>query len=240
MAVAPATFLADPAAARPSSPPSRFNWISSITDRPAGILFGWTGRWEHSAMAFTLSRLTMPFNVWFAWLAFTTSDWMHFRAANRYFWILCITDAIDGAVARRSKSKGKGAGAWVDPIVDKIFFGLALLLVWMVTYRFLTPQNVMAFAACSIISLGGEAALWYVRQENKKNGKVINPTAGWMGKVKFCLQCSVAATAMHYVPRVYAGTFSITTLTTIMCIELVMASAFAVGSLRFHLARARA
>ena len=97
-------------------------------------------------------------------------------AAAAVFVLACITDALDGRIAR-SRNLVTNFGAFADPIADKILV--------MSAYVVLVEQGRMPAWVC-IVVLAREFTVSGFRLIASINGKVIS--AGPLGKIKTVLQ----------------------------------------------------
>lgn len=82
------------------------------------------------AHALTLSRLPLAAALWRLWGDPAWSVAILVLAA--------LSDAADGAVARRARRRGDRSpdiGGWLDPAVDKLFVAIALAAIWTHTHQ---------------------------------------------------------------------------------------------------------
>lgn len=103
------------------------------------------------------------------------------------------TDWLDGIIARALKVKSD-FGAFIDGLADKV---LILTLLWVAEYYYHPPLNwwsISTHSAFMVITII-EAMLVLVRLPRLFN-KTINIHAGYMGKLKFCIQILLVMSAI--------------------------------------------
>ena len=100
----------------------------------------------------------------------------------------CITDALDGKIARRD-GLVTNFGKFADPIADKILVMSAMIV--------LVAQNRMPAWVCILI-LAREFAVSGFRLVAAGKGEVI--AAGWLGKIKTTLQMIAVPCLLVLVP----------------------------------------
>lgn len=85
------------------------------------------------AHALTLSRI--PIAIGFLW-AYGNTAW-----ATSLIAIAALTDTLDGNLARylkRHGARGPDIGGWLDPLVDKLFVVIVLVVLWVHSVDLLT------------------------------------------------------------------------------------------------------
>ena len=127
----------------------------------------------------TLSRiLVIPVIVTLFYLPFS---WSH-AAAAFFFAVGCVTDWLDGFVARRFKQTSS-LGILLDPIADKLIVATCLVLL---VHKY---QNIFMVIA-AIVIIGREIAIAglreWLRQTTQKTQK--NLAVSVAGKIKTLLQ----------------------------------------------------
>lgn len=133
----------------------------------------------------TLLRVCMiPFFVVFARMS---PFWAQCAAVGIYA-LACVTDALDGHIAR-SRNLVTDFGKFMDPIADKLLVMSALIV--------LTVQGRMPDWVC-ILMLGREFLVSGFRLVAVENGRVI--AAGPLGKVKTVFQMLSTIALMLLVP----------------------------------------
>ena len=125
----------------------------------------------------------------------------------------CITDALDGHIAR-SRNLITDFGKFMDPIADKLLVMSALIV--------LTAQGRMPDWVC-ILMLAREFLVSGFRLVAVENGRVI--AAGPLGKLKTVFQMSATIALMLLVPlegKALLGQFGITLANVLLYIALAL------------------
>jgi len=128
----------------------------------------------NAANILTLLRLALA--PVFAWLLYT-SQWL---PASVTLLVAIITDMTDGYLARRLKEE-TAVGRFLDPLADKIFFGLALVVI-IVKYG-LPPYYLLALTRDIIIGFGSLIVI--LKAEDRKS---LDFTASCWGKATTTFQ----------------------------------------------------
>lgn len=139
----------------------------------------------------TLVRiLLIPLLVIFFYLPF----WWAHLAATIIFTIACITDWLDGYLARYLKQSTK-LGAFLDPVADKLMVSIALVLVVAEpTFRFVStnsaivtiPNAIITIPAAIIVSR--EIIVSALREWMAEIGKRASVAVSNLGKLKTAVQ----------------------------------------------------
>ncbi|MEO8700110.1 MAG: CDP-alcohol phosphatidyltransferase family protein [Kofleriaceae bacterium] len=80
------------------------------------------------AHALSLSRIPIAIGFWWAYGTY----WAVVLIA-----LAALTDTLDGNVARAMKrrgARGPDIGGWLDPLVDKVFVTIVLVMLWLHTH----------------------------------------------------------------------------------------------------------
>lgn len=159
----------------------------------------------------SMIRICMiPFFVAFAMM---DAFWAQLLAVLIYI-IACITDALDGHIAR-SRGLVTNFGKFMDPIADKLLVMSALIL--------LVSQGRMPAWVC-ILMLAREFLISGFRLVAAETGKVI--AAGKLGKLKTIFQMISTIALLLFVPvgesAAILGKFGVITANILMYIALVL------------------
>lgn len=159
----------------------------------------------------SMIRICMiPFFVAFAMM---DAFWAQLLAVLIYI-IACITDALDGHIAR-SRGLVTNFGKFMDPIADKLLVMSALIL--------LVSQSRMPAWVC-ILMLAREFLISGFRLVAAETGKVI--AAGKLGKLKTIFQMISTIALLLFVPvgesAAILGKFGVITANILMYIALVL------------------
>jgi len=112
----------------------------------------------------TLARIVMvPFFV-------GLMIYHHYRIATSVFLAACVTDALDGLIARL-KDQRTDLGAFLDPIADKLLIVSAF--VTLVLYGILPVWLVMTVVSRDIILVLGSMVIYYMGYEYKVRPSII-------------------------------------------------------------------
>ncbi len=136
----------------------------------------------NAANILTLLRLALA--PVFAWLLYT-SQWL---PAFVTLLIAIVTDMTDGYLARRLKEE-TAVGRFLDPLADKIFFGLALVVL-VVKYG-LPPYYLLALTRDAVIGFAAMAIV--IKAEDRKT---LDFTASRWGKATTTLQAITLGTIL--------------------------------------------
>lgn len=139
----------------------------------------------------TLVRiLLIPLLVIFFYLPF----WWSHLAATIIFTVACVTDWLDGYLARYLKQSTK-LGAFLDPVADKLMVSVALVLVVAEpTFRYVStnsayfsiPNAVITIPAAIIVSR--EIIVSALREWMAEIGKRASVSVSNLGKLKTAVQ----------------------------------------------------
>ena len=112
----------------------------------------------------------------------------HTLAAACVFALACMTDFIDGYIARKNNLV-TAFGKFLDPIADKMIVACALIAI-CITPPYVAPQNVFAIsvAVCTMIILMRELMISGFRTVAANKGVVL--PADMIGKIKTWVQMS--------------------------------------------------
>lgn len=148
----------------------------------------------------TLARiLVIPF---FVLIFYLPTTWGHIAAAS-IFALACVTDWLDGYLARRLHQSTK-LGAFLDPVADKIFVCIALVLIvgepqfQFISLRatvFSIPIAALTIPAAIIVSR--EIIVSALREWMAELGKRTSVAVSYLGKVKTTIQM-LALTVLLY------------------------------------------
>jgi cardiolipin synthase (CMP-forming) len=98
----------------------------------------------------------------------------HFRLAAAVFLVACVTDALDGMIARLRDQRTE-LGAFLDPIADKLL--LVSAFVTLALRGILPPWLVMTVVSRDIILVLGSIVLFYTEHEFEVRPSIIGKTA---------------------------------------------------------------
>lgn len=139
----------------------------------------------------TLFRiLVIPFFVVIFYLPF----WWSHLAASAIFTFACITDWLDGYLARTLQVSTR-LGAFLDPVADKLMVSIALvMIVGESQFQFVSaptsivsiPAAVLVIPAAVIVSR--EIVVSALREWMAEIGKRTSVAVSWLGKVKTTVQ----------------------------------------------------
>lgn len=139
----------------------------------------------------TLGRIiVIPF---FVMVFYTSTLWGH-AAAAIIFALACITDWLDGYLARRLKQSTK-LGAFLDPVADKIIVCITLvMIVGEPQFQFITinatvfsiPIAALTIPAAIIVSR--EIIVSALREWMAELGKRTSVAVSYLGKIKTTIQ----------------------------------------------------
>ncbi|HEU5280836.1 MAG TPA: CDP-alcohol phosphatidyltransferase family protein [Gammaproteobacteria bacterium] len=139
----------------------------------------------------TLARISaVPLLVIFYYLPVS---WSHVAAAI-IFALACITDWLDGYLARYLKQSTK-LGAFLDPVADKLMVSTALIvLVAQPTFQFVSTTKALVVIPTAVITVPAaiivarEIIVSALREWMAEIGKRQRVAVSNMGKVKTALQ----------------------------------------------------
>jgi CDP-diacylglycerol--glycerol-3-phosphate 3-phosphatidyltransferase len=143
----------------------------------------------------TLARMFMvPFLMVFITFDFGLGMWSRLIAAA-FFGLASFTDFVDGHLARKWNLV-TNFGKFMDPLADKLMVFVALISLCYVTGR---DERATVYGVCllaaTVIVIFRELAVTSMRMVvNNTDGIVI--AAGWLGKVKTCVQILFILTAI--------------------------------------------
>ncbi len=135
----------------------------------------------------TLLRMIMvPFLMVFITFDFGLGIWSRLIAAA-FFGLASLTDFVDGYLARKWNLV-TNFGKFMDPLADKLMVFVALISLCYVTGR---DEGACIYGVClltaTVIVIFRELAVTSMRMVvSNTDGIVI--AAGWLGKVKTCVQ----------------------------------------------------
>lgn len=110
----------------------------------------------------------------------------HYRAATAVFVVACLTDALDGMIARLTKQQ-TNLGAFLDPIADKLLIVSAF--VTLVLRGMLPVWFVMVVVSRDVILVLGSMVLFLTGHEFKARPSII-------GKSTTVLQLSAVSLSL--------------------------------------------
>lgn len=119
------------------------------------------------------------------------SDWSHPLAAI-IFLLACITDWLDGFLARRFGLTTR-LGAFLDPVADKLLIAIALVIV-------VGEDLIPGLAVAGAVIVAREVAISGLREWMAEIGKRTSVAVSFTGKVKTTLQMIALALLLWYVP----------------------------------------
>lgn len=161
----------------------------------------------------TLARISaVPLLVIFYYLPVS---WSHVAAAI-IFALACITDWLDGYLARYLKQSTK-LGAFLDPVADKLMVSTALIvLVAQPTFQFVSTTKALVVIPTAVITVPAaiivarEIIVSALREWMAEIGKRQRVAVSNMGKVKTALQMAALVVLIYCdnttsAPIVFAG-----------------------------------
>lgn len=161
----------------------------------------------------TLARISaVPLLVVFYYLPVS---WSHLAAAI-IFALACITDWLDGYLARYLKQSTK-LGAFLDPVADKLMVSTALIvLVAQPTFQFVSTTKALVVIPTAVITVPAaiivarEIIVSALREWMAEIGKRQRVAVSNMGKVKTALQMAALVVLIYCdnttpAPIVFAG-----------------------------------
>ena len=104
----------------------------------------------------------------------------HYLASSLIFILACITDWLDGYLARKL-DQCTPFGAFLDPVADKILVTVALV---MLAANYASPWFVIPAAIMVAREVLISALREWMAEQNKRNLVAV----GWLGKVKTTVQ----------------------------------------------------
>lgn len=134
------------------------------------------------AHALTLSRI--PIAIGLVW-AYGDAAWSVALVA-----LAAITDAADGNVARWMQRRGRttpAIGGWLDPLVDKLFVAIVLVVIWVRSGELL----VICLVGARELALLPLVAVYFARRR-----PVGELHADWIGKLATIAQFIALAVAV--------------------------------------------
>jgi CDP-diacylglycerol--glycerol-3-phosphate 3-phosphatidyltransferase len=148
----------------------------------------------------TLARISaVPLLVIFYYLPVS---WSHVAAAI-IFALACITDWLDGYLARYLKQSTK-LGAFLDPVADKLMVSTALIiLVAQPTFQFVSTTKALVVIPTAVITVPAaiivarEIIVSALREWMAEIGKRQRVAVSNMGKVKTALQMAALVVLIY-------------------------------------------
>lgn len=139
----------------------------------------------------TLFRiLIIPF---FVLLYYLPIPWAHLTASG-LFAIACITDWLDGYLARSLKQSTK-FGAFLDPVADKLMVSIALVMIVAERqFQFVSAPSVMVLIPAYMITIPAaiivsrELVVSALREWMAEVGKHTSVVVSGLGKIKTTVQ----------------------------------------------------
>ena len=110
----------------------------------------------------------------------------YYGAALAVFVVACVTDALDGMIARLTKSKTE-LGAFLDPMADKLLIVSAF--VTLVLLQMLPVWLVIIVVSRDVILVLGSVAIYFIGRDFKARPSII-------GKATTVLQLVVVTLAL--------------------------------------------
>ena len=132
--------------------------------------------------------LLIPFLVFVYYLPFSFS---HSLAAI-IFIVACITDWLDGYLARRLQQSSP-LGAFLDPVADKLIVAAAVILI-------ISHGEFDYLSFPSIVIIGREIAVSALREWMAELGQRNSVAVSWLGKVKTTLQMAALIVLLYCSP----------------------------------------
>lgn len=154
-----------------------------------------------------LRMLVIPFFV----VIFYLPVWWGHLAASIIFACACITDWLDGYLAR-SMDLSTRLGAFLDPVADKLMVSIGLVMivgesqfqyVSVPTAVVTIPSAMLAIPAAIIVSR--EIVVSALREWMAEIGKRISVAVSWLGKVKTTVQMLALVVLLFCGPATHAG-----------------------------------
>lgn len=117
--------------------------------------------------------------------------WAHSLAAI-IFLLACITDWLDGFIARRFGLTTR-LGAFLDPVADKLLVAVVLVIV--------VGENIFpGLAVPAAVIVGREVAISGLREWMAEMGKRTSVAVSFVGKIKTSVQMVALILLLWYVP----------------------------------------
>ncbi len=116
----------------------------------------------------------------------------HYMLASFVFCVACVTDWLDGYLARSLKLVSK-FGEFLDPVADKLLVVVALILV-------IDEKNLPYLSIPAMIIIGREITISALREWMSVMGKRASVTVNLVGKTKTTMQMLSLALLLAYSP----------------------------------------
>lgn len=137
----------------------------------------------------TLIRIAIiPLLVIVFYLPFQSSSIL----AAIIFLLACLTDWLDGYLARRLNQTSR-LGAFLDPVADKLIVVVALVLV-------VGEKGIPFLAVPAAVIIGREVAISALREWMAEVGKRASVAVSIIGKVKTAMQMAALTALLAYQP----------------------------------------
>nr|WP_301331440.1 CDP-diacylglycerol--glycerol-3-phosphate 3-phosphatidyltransferase [Solimonas aquatica] len=131
-------------------------------------------------------------------LALFYVDWPYARqAATILYAAACITDWLDGYLARRWKQTTK-FGAFLDPVADKLL--VAVCLVMLLRDAFLTDTPTSLLGVLVSVIIGREITISALREWMAELGARTSVAVSWVGKWKTAFQMTAIGMMIWQIP----------------------------------------
>ena len=117
-------------------------------------------------------------------------------AAAVIFALACITDWLDGFLARRLKQMSP-FGAFLDPVADKLLVASTLLLL-------VSAKDINYIVLPAIVIVGREIVVSALREWMAEVGSRASVAVGYIGKIKTAMQMSALILLVAFPPATSA------------------------------------
>lgn len=118
-------------------------------------------------------------------------SWAHLLAAL-IFAVACLTDLLDGYLARKLKLISP-FGAFLDPVADKLIIASSLVLL-------VGTKNIPYITIPAVVIVGREIVVSALREWMAEIGKRASVTVSYVGKFKTAIQMVAIFLLIGYVP----------------------------------------
>lgn len=123
-------------------------------------------------------------------------EW-RFLASSFVFALACITDWLDGYLARKLKQESP-LGEFLDPVADKLIVAVALVLL---VQAYATPL----LAIPALVIVGREIVISALREWMAELGKRKSVAVSWMGKLKTVGQMIAIFLLLSQNPKLFSS-----------------------------------
>jgi CDP-diacylglycerol--glycerol-3-phosphate 3-phosphatidyltransferase len=141
----------------------------------------------------TLTLMRIIFIPIFVFVFYLPFSWAHGCAAI-IFAIACLTDLLDGYLARRLQQMSP-FGAFLDPVADKLQVATCLLLL-------VGAKELELITIPAMIIVGREIVISALREWMAEIGSRASVTVGYIGKIKTTIQMLALTLLLAFYPSV--------------------------------------